>query len=156
MSYRDRYLQLLPSQAFFPKNRGNWKQFSSFEPEAKAKREKKTIEDNRFPQDVEVKKGHSWSDQVGIAIAALVEAGQTELVYWTKDVCCYARVCVILSDSLTQILTLVSAQRQRIIEEVDNIDDEAAENGEDATAMALRLKEAPSTEAMAKLTDYRE
>jgi replication fork protection complex subunit Tof1/Swi1 len=35
---------------------------------------------------VSVKKGYSWSDQLGIAIAALVEAGQEELVNWTKDV----------------------------------------------------------------------
>jgi len=37
---------------------------------------------------VEVKKGYSWSDQLGIAIATLTEAGQEELVNWTKDVCC--------------------------------------------------------------------
>ena len=45
------------------------------------------MEDTRFPQEVEVKKGYSWSDQLGIAIAALVEAGEGELVDWTTDVC---------------------------------------------------------------------
>jgi len=73
-------------KAFFPKNRGNWKNFSSWEPEEKSKREKKTIEDTRFPPDVEVKKGYSWSDQLGIAVANLVEGGQKELVNWTQDV----------------------------------------------------------------------
>lgn len=74
------------NQAFFPKNRGHWKQFSSWEPEEKSKREKKTVEDTRFPPDIEVKKGYSWSDQLGIAIASLVESGQEEFVHWTKDV----------------------------------------------------------------------
>jgi hypothetical protein len=46
------------------------------------------VEDTRFPPDVQVKKGYSWSDQLGIVIAALVEAAQTGLVTWTKDVCC--------------------------------------------------------------------
>jgi len=73
-------------QAFFPKNRGHWKQYSSWEPEAKSKREKKTVEDTRFPQDVEIKKGFSWSDQLGIAIASLVEANREDLVKWTKEV----------------------------------------------------------------------
>lgn len=73
-------------QAFFPKNRGHWKQFSSWEPEKPGK-EGKTTENTKFPPDVEVKKGYSWSDQLGITIASLVEAGETELIHWTKDVC---------------------------------------------------------------------
>ena len=36
--------------------------------------------DNRFPQDVQVKKGHTPSEQIGIAMAALVENGQKELI----------------------------------------------------------------------------
>ncbi|GLB39613.1 putative timeless-domain-containing protein [Lyophyllum shimeji] len=132
----------LAVEAFFPKNRGHWKQFSSWEPEEKkGKREKKTVEDTRFPRDVEVKKGYSWSDQLGIAIAALVEAGEVEFVHWTKD-----------------ILGLVIAQRKRIIEEADAKDDDAEDNDDDedveaAAAKLLRLKE-PSAEAMAKITDY--
>jgi len=73
-------------QAFFPKNRGHWKQFSSWEPEEKGKQDRKAVEDNRFPPDVEVKKGYSWSDQLGIAIAFLVEAKQEEFITWTKEV----------------------------------------------------------------------
>ena len=71
---------------FFPKNRGHWKQYSSWEPEAKSNRGKKAVEDTRFPQDVEVKKGFSWSDQLGIAVASLVDANQEDLVKWTKEV----------------------------------------------------------------------
>jgi replication fork protection complex subunit Tof1/Swi1 len=44
------------------------------------------VEDTRFPPDVQVKKGYSWSQQLGIAIAALVEGGEGELVDWVKDV----------------------------------------------------------------------
>jgi replication fork protection complex subunit Tof1/Swi1 len=44
------------------------------------------VEDTRFPPDVQVKKGFSWSEQLGIAIAALVEGGEQELVDWLKDV----------------------------------------------------------------------
>lgn len=74
-------------QAFFPKNRGHWKQYSSWEPEDRSKKDKATVEDTRFPPDVQVKKGYSWSDQLGIVIAALVDAAQTGLVTWTKNVC---------------------------------------------------------------------
>jgi len=35
---------------------------------------------------VQIKKGHSWSEQIGIAIALLLENGKAELVNWTKDV----------------------------------------------------------------------
>ena len=35
---------------------------------------------------MEVKKGYPWSDQLGIVIAALIDADQEELVNWTKDV----------------------------------------------------------------------
>ncbi|KAG6889904.1 hypothetical protein C0992_003697 [Termitomyces sp. T32_za158] len=128
----------LAIEAFFPKNRGHWKPFSSWEPE-KSGNERKTVEDTRFPPDVEVKKGYSWSDQLGITIASLVEAGETELVHWTKD-----------------ILTVVIAQRQRIIDETDMQDEIILQNYDDPyaeTAQALRLK-GPSNEAMAKITDY--
>ncbi|KAF8961410.1 timeless protein-domain-containing protein [Flammula alnicola] len=127
----------LAVEAFFPKNRGHWKQYSSWEPEEILGKEKKTIEDTRFPPDVEVKKGYSWSDQLGIAIATLVEANQKELVNWTK-----------------QILSLVIAQRTRIIEETDRNDDgNSPEPDDDGVSTALRLKEA-SAEALAKITDY--
>ncbi|KAG6810302.1 hypothetical protein H0H92_012503 [Tricholoma furcatifolium] len=132
----------LAVEAYFPKNRGQWKAFSSWEPEKKDNNNKsKTVEDRRFPPDVEVKKGYSWSDQLGIAIAALVDGGEIELVNWTKD-----------------ILTVVTAQRQRIIDETDRKEkgdgDEDGTDDEDAeAAKALRLK-GPSSEAMAKITDY--
>jgi len=69
-------------KAFFPKNRGVWKQYSSWEPE----KNKALVEDTRFPPEVRVKKGYSWSDQLGIVIAVLVEAARTDLVIWTKQV----------------------------------------------------------------------
>lgn len=44
------------------------------------------MEDTRHPQDVQVKKGHPWSAQVGIAIAALMEGGAGGLIGWVTDV----------------------------------------------------------------------
>lgn len=73
-------------QAFFPKNRGHWKQYSSWEPETRGRHERESVEDTKFPPEVQVKKGYTWSEQIGIAIAALVEDGKTELVEWVKDV----------------------------------------------------------------------
>ena len=72
--------------AFFPKNRGHWKQFSSRELDAVGPRPEGRPLDERFPQDLSVKKGYSPSEQMGIAIAALTEKGQMELIEWTKQV----------------------------------------------------------------------
>lgn len=72
------------AQAFFPKNRNRWKKYSSLEPESKTKA--KEVE-ARFPPDVQVKKGFTWSEQLAIAMAALQEAGQSELIEWVKEVC---------------------------------------------------------------------
>ena len=73
-------------EAFFPTNRGRWKRHSSWVPEEKEKASGKGTLDTRFPQDVIVKKGYSWSEQVAIAMAALQEAGEEALIEWTKDV----------------------------------------------------------------------
>ena len=45
-----------------------------------------TVVDDRFPPDVQVKKGYSWSEQLAIVMAALRDDGQNELVEWVKDV----------------------------------------------------------------------
>ncbi|KAF9556074.1 timeless-domain-containing protein [Agrocybe pediades] len=125
----------LAVETFFPKNRGHWKQYSSWEPEKKRK-DGTTVEDTRFPPDVEVKKGYSWSDQLGIVIAALVEAKQGQLVEWTKE-----------------ILQLVINIRTRIIEETDKPEDGDASDLDDDDPNILRSKE-PSAKALAKIPDY--
>ncbi|KAJ3814095.1 timeless protein-domain-containing protein [Lentinula aff. lateritia] len=125
----------LAVEAFFPKNRGNWKQYSSWEPPPKGGKSK-TVEDARFPQEVQVKKGYPWSDQVGITIASLVEAGQTELVLWTQE-----------------ILQTAKAERERIIEEVDKKGGDDSDEDVDDTNTQSKLL-GPSVDAQAKLTDY--
>lgn len=45
--------------------------------------------DTRFPQDLTIKKGYTASEQIGIAIAVLVENGQMELVDWTQQASSY-------------------------------------------------------------------
>ncbi|KAH7926892.1 timeless-domain-containing protein [Leucogyrophana mollusca] len=132
----------LAVEAFFPMNRGHWKQYSSWEPEQKSKREREreteTVEDTRFPQEVQVKKGYSWSQQIGIAVAALVEEGKAELVEWVKD-----------------ILFLVIRQRQKIVEETDQKErDDDDPNSDDADQEKARRLAGPSEEAIGKFTDY--
>ncbi|TFK32404.1 timeless protein-domain-containing protein [Crucibulum laeve] len=121
----------LAIEAFFPKNRGNWKQYSSWEPEEKSKREKKPAEDTQFPPDVEIKKGYSWIDQLGIAIASLVDTGQLELVNWTQD-----------------ILSLVIAERNRILRE-----DPASEPEDEDSNASPKHKQSPAANTF-NITDY--
>ncbi|KAF8909752.1 timeless protein-domain-containing protein [Gymnopilus junonius] len=103
----------------------------------KSVKESRTVEDTRFPPEVVVKKGYSWSDQVGIAVASLVEAKQEELIKWA-----------------TEILTFVIGQRSRIIDETDKVgrDGSPASEGEDDMPTG-RFNE-PSAEAQAKIKDY--
>ncbi|TFK52842.1 timeless-domain-containing protein [Heliocybe sulcata] len=131
---------LLIVEAFFPKNRGAWKKLSSWEPESKVKADEKTVLDTRFPPDVQVKKGYSWSEQLGIAIACLTEDGKRELVEWVKD-----------------ILAVVISQRRRIVEETDGSSSKAALTSDaesDDEDVFMDSKRGPSEEALAKFTDY--
>jgi replication fork protection complex subunit Tof1/Swi1 len=78
-------------ETFFSKNRGHWKDYSSLTPEELALKTGKALKsesvvDRRFPADVQVKKGWSWSEQVGIAILALVDEGHQALVEWSREV----------------------------------------------------------------------
>lgn len=66
-------------------NRSSWKQFSSWEPEEKAKAIR-GADDATLPAEVSVKKGYTWSEQLGIAIAVLVNNDKKQLVEWTIEV----------------------------------------------------------------------
>ncbi|KAI9452046.1 timeless-domain-containing protein [Lactarius psammicola] len=114
-------------EALFPKNRNRWKKYSSWEPEPKSNNNGKDA-DPRFPPDVKVKKGYSWSEQLAIAMAALQEAGQSELIEWVKET-----------------LTVVIAQRRRIVERASDAASDDEEN--DDANLAL-------DKAQAKTTDY--
>ncbi|KAI0752629.1 timeless-domain-containing protein [Daedaleopsis nitida] len=129
-------------EAFFPKNRGHWKQFSSFEPEEVRTRAEKVPFDTRFPQDITIKKGYSPSEEIGIAMAALTEKGEMGLIEWTK-----------------QILTLCIAHRTRIIEDVDGsssktIDLSQIDSDDDEDMDVVLGRRGPSAEALAKINDY--
>lgn len=41
---------------------------------------------DKHPAEVQVKRGHSWSEQLGIAVGCLVENGRQELLDWAKEV----------------------------------------------------------------------
>ncbi|KAG8834853.1 Topoisomerase 1-associated factor 1 [Serendipita sp. 399] len=88
--------RMVIAEAFFPKNRGMWKAFSSWEPPEKSKKSKDGrngggIDDSDeegasgLPPDIRVKKGHSWSEQLGIAIGCLCEKDERHLVEWCKE-----------------------------------------------------------------------
>ena len=145
-------------KAFYPKNRGRWKQFSSWEPEVKEKAQRGRADDDG-PTEVQVKRGYSWSEQLGIAIACLVEAGQTNLVDWTKQVHEFSIHANFLFAYYVQNLSLVIGMRQRIVDETDGsssqtqLDD--AMDDDEVREAAARLR-APSNEAMSKFEDYRE
>ncbi|KAH8102126.1 timeless protein-domain-containing protein [Cristinia sonorae] len=132
-------------QAFFPKTRGHWKELSSWEPEKKSGKGGRTVEDTRFPPDVQVKKGYTWSQQLGIAMACLTKDGKQNLIDWVKE-----------------ILMMVIGIRQRIIEDTDGSSSKSAEQEDnmevgDIDEDELRAKMAqngPSNDAMAKFQDY--
>lgn len=76
-------------QAFYPKTRGKWKQHSSWEPPEKKSGgadDDDAVTENRWPAEVKVKKGFSWSEELGIAIKCLVEENKMTLIDWTKQV----------------------------------------------------------------------
>ncbi|KAH7883094.1 timeless protein-domain-containing protein [Phlebopus sp. FC_14] len=123
----------LAIEAFFPMNRGHWKQFSSWEPAQKSNLKRETTEDQSFSEEVQIKKGYSWSEQIGISVAALVEEGRSELVDWVK-----------------KILVLVIRQRQRVVEGTDQHD-----RGDDADDLDdIPGSAEPSREAISKFADY--
>ncbi|KZT08354.1 timeless-domain-containing protein [Laetiporus sulphureus 93-53] len=133
---------LLMVEAFFPMNRGHWKQYSSWEPEKRILREDHAAEDSRFPPDVQVQKGYSWSEQLAIVIAHLLEAGKAYLIDWVQE-----------------ILMLVIGQRQRIIDDTDDPSVQSHEDAEEERDETAIMKDAeasrgPSTEVLAKFTDY--
>ncbi|KAI5121938.1 hypothetical protein M0805_000267 [Coniferiporia weirii] len=130
---------LLVVEVFFPKNRNRWKQFSSWDPEENKRSKDKDTKETSIPPDVQVKKGHSWSEQLGIAIACLVEKGQQDLIDWVKE-----------------ILMMVIGQRQRLIEETDGSSSQSQLDDMDDDAVrdaAAKLRQ-PSNEALAKFQDY--
>ena len=83
-------------EAFFPKNRGHWKQFSSIELDEVGPRPERLPFDNRFPQDLYITKGYTPSEQIGIAMLALQDANQMVLIEWTREVCLTVKVAAVL------------------------------------------------------------
>ncbi|KAG8920723.1 Topoisomerase 1-associated factor 1 [Tulasnella sp. 418] len=150
-------------QAFFPTGRGRWKQKSSFVPPKKiAKgglsdsdddvsydedgnpRTKSKAKESKHGPDVYVKKGYSWSEQLGIAIACLIEDDKMALVDWVKE-----------------ILIFVIGSRQRIVDETDdfwgdkNKDDDGDPDADPDEILRKRAqKMIPSADAARKFEDY--
>ncbi|KAJ7349333.1 timeless protein-domain-containing protein [Mycena albidolilacea] len=133
----------LAVEAFFPKNRGQWKAYSSWEPPEKEKAvRERTRAEKPGAGEVQVKRGFSWSEQLAIVIAALVDEGNRLLVDWTKD-----------------ILATVIGQWEKIANEVqeaaktDALDDIEDDDEVLANRMAQQL-ETPSPEMREKMSDF--
>lgn len=103
-------------EAFFPKNRSNWKEYSSWEaPEKRVRAPKKKGEGapgrgrsgKAGQQDIDLKEEYSGNDRIGIAVGALIRDNQQELVVWLQG-----------------ILDLVIAQKRKVME---NDDDEGVD-----------------------------
>lgn len=133
-------------------NRGHWKQFSSWKPEEKfIEREKKVA------AEVQVTKGYTWTEEMGIAIACLIEDEKTHLINWVKEV---KRLDFHNFGSpphlFLQILAGVISQRRGLIEETDKVDSD--DENEDDEGSESEAKPAswrnPSGEAIAKFTDF--
>ncbi|KAG8711383.1 Topoisomerase 1-associated factor 1, partial [Ceratobasidium sp. 394] len=128
---------LLLVEAFYPKNRGQWKAYSSYEPEAKTKSSRPAGK-----AEFAVKRGFKASEQIGIAVACLVEEESKLLIDWIIDV-----------------LKRVGRKRQDVVDTTDGDGDENAPSDEDEDAAAAReaakAKRVPSKEAMDKFEDYR-
>jgi hypothetical protein len=138
------------AQAFFPKNRNRWKRYSSWEPEPKTKDKEP---DARFPPDVQVKKGFSWSEQLAIAMAALQEAGQSELIEWVKEVglslCAESPERAVTNEGVKKILTIVIAQRHRIEERANDPAQDASGDEGEAIGGENTIGTKPSTTSFA-------
>ncbi|KAJ7764630.1 timeless protein-domain-containing protein [Mycena maculata] len=132
----------LAVEAFFPKNRGQWKAFSSWEPPEKGVRALRAEREKPGAGEVQVKRGYSWSEQLGIVIAALVDADQLELVNWTKD-----------------ILATVIRQWEKIASDLEAAAKPGApsDNEEDEEVLTKRMAEkleTPSSEMREKMVDF--
>ncbi|KAJ7178128.1 timeless protein-domain-containing protein [Mycena filopes] len=139
----------LAVEAFFPKNRGQWKAFSSWEPPPKggAARERRAAAGNTT--EVQVKRGYSWSEQLGIAIKALQEAGEDERIVWTID---------ILNTVLEQWRKAATALEQEAARaKAEGGAGEVEEDEDDDEVLAKRMAEkleTPSAEMREKMVDF--
>lgn len=107
VTYRRVYANLAAIQAFFPKNRDQWKAFSSWEPPEKEKKTR-TRAAKAGASELQVKRGYSWSEQLWIVMTALIEAGQASLITWTLNVglTCFC-VCAELSLMVLVLMQLI-------------------------------------------------
>ncbi|KAG8829293.1 Topoisomerase 1-associated factor 1 [Serendipita sp. 400] len=124
--------RMVIAEAFFPKNRGMWKALSSWEPPEKSKKSKdgkngRGVDDSddegdsQFPPDIKVKKGHSWSEQLGIAIGCLCEKDERHLVEWSKEL---LRLIIGIRE-----LTLAGSSDTAVDAPGSDLDEDGSENG---------------------------
>ncbi|QRV85017.1 topoisomerase 1-associated factor 1 [Ceratobasidium sp. AG-Ba] len=114
---------LIQTDAFYPKNRGQWKAYSSYEPEVKPKSGRPAGK-----AELTVKRGYKASEQIGIAVACLSEQeGGKLLIDWVLDVNFEARW----------------EEETRWVEETDGDGGEDAPEDEDEEAAAVQTRRKP-------------
>ncbi|KZO99089.1 timeless-domain-containing protein [Calocera viscosa TUFC12733] len=123
-------------EAFFPKNRNRWKEYSSYQPPQKTKRVRPLDDNDDGPREVLVKGTYSWSEQLGIAMACLEEDGHRDLVDWVRE-----------------LLVLTVAERQAIVAMTDPPETLDPQEEMDDDEVRQR-RSGPSEEAISKFTDF--
>ncbi|KAJ7056867.1 timeless protein-domain-containing protein [Mycena amicta] len=133
----------LAVEAFFPKNRGHWKAFSSWEPPEK---EKKTRTRAARPGagELQVKRGYMWSEQLGIVIAALIESGKASLITWTVNL-------------IGTMLRLWTRAVESLEEKKEGDEDGLEDDDDDDKLLEKRMAEkleAPTAEMLERMQDF--
>ncbi|KAG8868501.1 Topoisomerase 1-associated factor 1, partial [Tulasnella sp. 331] len=134
-------------ESFFPRTRRAWKKLSGYKsPDGDSgsdadqggkKRRGRAVAESKHGVEFTVKRGYTASEQLGIAIACLVDAGKMNLIDWTKE-----------------ILMLIIGKRQRIITDTDDFLSTTTPDDEDeAIAEKLKRLKRPSAAAIEKFED---
>ncbi|KAF7329666.1 hypothetical protein MKEN_00229700 [Mycena kentingensis (nom. inval.)] len=134
----------LAVEAFFPKNRGQWKAFSSWEAPVKEKRKKAQAE-------LKVKGGRNWGEQLGVVVTALIEAQEVRFVTWTLE------ILETVLDNWQRVRDEVKAEKAGAEGEREGEDEDGEEDSDEKLLekrMAAML-EAPSAEMLEKMADFK-
>ncbi|KAG8990291.1 Topoisomerase 1-associated factor 1 [Tulasnella sp. JGI-2019a] len=130
-------------ESFFPRTRRAWKKLSGYKsPDGAsgsegAKKKPGRAAESKHGAELTVKRGYTASQQLGIAIACLVDAGKMDLIDWVKE-----------------ILMLVIGKKQRIITDTDDfLSTSVPEDEDEAMAEKLKRLKRPSAAAIEKFED---
>lgn len=107
--------------------------------------------------EVKVKQGFKPTEQIGIAVACLIEEENKLLIDWVVDVSPSFVNRIYIAEN-AQLLKRVGRQRQDIVEATDAVEEPGSDEDEETAAarQVALVRRIPSKEAMDKFEDYRE